>query len=77
MTAPSCMPEKQEALQRLSAATDLGGAAGTEADLEIARQAAALRAAFVCRFFTLLGTALHRAAEELATPPVSAGASRY
>ena len=77
MTARSCMPEKQEALRRLSNATNFEILAGADADMEIPRQAAALRAAFAWRVFGEIGSALHRAAEDLVTPPVSAGSSRY
>ena len=77
MAAFTCTPEQQQALRQLTAAAAFPTMKSGEMEMDIPRQAAAMRAAFTCRFFAALGTALQRAAEELATPPVSAGASRY
>ncbi|MEX2617420.1 MAG: hypothetical protein WD767_15110 [Alphaproteobacteria bacterium] len=76
MTAFPSTPEQQEALRHLTAATAFSALTSGEMELDIPRQAAAMRAAFTCRFFAALGAALHDAAEELVAPPVPAGSSR-
>lgn len=50
MTAFPCLPEKDEALRRLSARTAQSVAIAGEPDLEISRQAAALRAQALWQF---------------------------
>lgn len=68
MTAHPRLPEQHEALRSLSAATNLPFAGCGEAELDIPRQAAALRLAFACRVFAAFGTALRVAAEDAAGP---------